>query len=293
MTAQILNGLIVGSMYALIAIGFTLVLGVLDRLNFAHTEVFMFGAFAGLVAVDAGGIWWLALPFAFVVGGVFGIAVEFISFRRFEGDARITAALSSLAVGLVIVDVTQKVWGTEPVGMPIPGWVTTAGFELFGMRVVYVQLLILGVTLALMAALHALVSRTRMGRNIRAVADSPDAASLLGVDVRRVTQHVFVISSALAGVAGLLLAFRTGFANTDVGLTFGLKAIAIMAIGGMGDLRGAVVGGLLIGVLEALTFQFGIGKLGELVVWITMILVLFVRPEGLFGGGVHVKDVRA
>jgi len=293
MTAQILNGLIVGSMYALIAIGFTLVLGVLDRLNFAHTEVFMFGAFAGLLVIDAGFPWWLTLPFVMVVSGVIGLAVEFISFRRFEGDVRITAALSSLAVGLVMIDLTHKVWGTEPVGINVPNFVTTAGFTLFGIRVVYVQMLILAVTLALMAALHLLVSRTRAGRNIRAVADSPVAASLLGINVRRVTQDVFFVSSALAGAAGLLLAFRTGYANADVGLTFGLKAIAIMAIGGMGDMRGAVVGGLLIGVLESLTFQFGVGKLGELVVWVAMILVLLIRPEGLFGGGIHAKEVRA
>lgn len=293
MTAQILNGLIVGSMYALIAIGFTLVLGVLDRLNFAHTEVFMFGAFAGLLVIDQGFAWWLAIPFVMIVSGVIGLAVEFISFRRFEGDVRITAALSSLAVGLVMIDLTHKRWGTEPVGMTMPSAVTTAGFTAFGIRIVYVQILILAVTLVLMAALHFFVSRTRAGRNIRAVADSPPSAALLGIDVRRVTQNVFFVSSALAGVAGLLLAFRTGFANADVGLTFGLKAIAIMAIGGMGDMRGAVVGGLIIGILESLTFQFGIGKLGELVVWVGMILVLLVRPEGLFGGGVHTKDVRA
>ncbi len=293
MTAQILNGLIVGSMYALIAIGFTLVLGVLDRLNFAHTEVFMFGAFAGLVVIDAGAPYWVALPAVMIVGGVIGLAVEFISFRKFEGDARIAAALSSLAVGLVMIDLVHKIWGTEPVNMNMPASVSAAGFDLFGTRIVYIQLIILAVTLVLMAALHQFVSRTRIGRNIRAVADSPVAASLLGINVRRVTQDVFFVSSALAGVAGLLLAFRSGYANADVGLTFGLKAIAIMAIGGMGDLRGAVVGGLAIGVLEALTFQFGVGRLGELVVWIAMILVLLIRPEGLFGGGVHTKDVRA
>jgi branched-chain amino acid transport system permease protein len=280
-------------MYGLVAIGFSLVLGVLDRLNFAHTEVFMFGGFAGLIVLDSGGPIWLTVPIALVVGGLLGLMVEFICFRRITGEAKITAALSSVAVGLVIDDLTQKVFGTDPLSLPIPTFVNSAAFRLGGARITYLDLIIVSVTVLLMVGLHLLISRAKLGRDIRAVADSPENASLLGISVRRVTQAVFVLSSSLAGVAGLLYALRTGLANSDAGLTFGLKSTAIMAIGGMGDLRGAVIGGILIGVIEGLAFNFGLGQFSDLVVWVSVILVLLVRPAGIFGGGIHQLDVRA
>lgn len=292
LTGQIVNGLVSGAMYALVAIGFTLVVGVLDKLNFAHPEVFMFGGFAGVVVAQHMPIWW-AFPLSFIIGGIAGLLTEFISFRRFRSEeAKITAALSSLAVGLILVDIVQKVWGTEPVSLGLTGAVFTEGFKVAGVQFLYVQVVILAVTFGLMAGLHLIVARTRAGRQIRAVAESPVSASLLGINVRVVTQNVFFISSALAAVAGLLLALRTGVANSDLGLTFGLKAIAIMAIGGMGDLRGAVIAGLAIGVLEALTFQFGLGRLGEMTVWLAMLIVLLWRRGGLFSGGMHSGEQR-
>jgi len=293
MIQQILNGLIIGSMYALVAIGFTLVLGVLDRLNFAHTEIFMLGGFVGLVVIQAGGPLWLTLPVAFGVCGGMGLVVELVCFRRIEGDARITAALSSVAAGLIIDDLLQKVYGTDPPSLPLPGYITDAGVRFLDTHLTYLDLLIVGVTLALMLALQLFVARSRTGRAIRAVADSHVAASLLGINVRRVTQQVFFLSAALAGVAGVLYALRTDIANLQAGLTFGLKALAVMAIGGMGDVRGAVIGGLAVGVLEGLAFYWGLGGYSDLVVWIAMILVLLVRPAGLFGGGVHVRELRA
>jgi branched-chain amino acid transport system permease protein len=230
---------------------------------------------------------------AFVIAGLLGLVVELVSFRIFTGqDAQITAALSSLAAGLVMVDLVQKVWGGEPVPMPMPTAFRTAGITVAGMTIAWVKIAILAFTVALMVALHHLVTRTRIGRNIRAVADSPNAAALLGIDVRRVNQQTFFIASALAGVAGLMLAFRTGIVSSDIGFTFGLKALAIMAIGGMGDLRGAVLGGLLVGLVEALAFHFGFGKIADSAVWLLMIFVLLARPAGLFGSAAG-REVRA
>lgn len=292
LAGQIINGLVSGAMYALVAIGFSLVIGVLDKLNFAHPEVFMFGGFAALMTVHA-----LPLPLAlvavFFMGGVMGLLTEFIAFRRFtSNDAKITAALASMALGLVVADLVHKWWGTEPVPVSTPtGWLQQA-HQVAGVAVLNLQLVILSVTFALMGSLHMLLHRTRMGRQIRALAESSVSASLLGINVRRVTQSVFFISSALAAVAGLLLALRGGAASSDIGLTFGLKALAIMAIGGMGDLRGAVIGGLLIGVLESLTFMLGLGRLVEMTVWVAMIAVLMFKPGGLFGGGLHNQEQR-
>jgi branched-chain amino acid transport system permease protein len=285
LTEQIFNGVVLGSMYALVAIGYTLVFGVLDKLNFSHGEIFMLGGFVGVAAAAIGAPWWAIIPGVFLICGMLGLVVEFVSFRKFRtADAQVTAALSSLALGLIFIDIVQKTFGSEPVSLNLPIELRTASFSLLGMQVVWVKFLILVVTLLLMTGLHLLISRSRMGRNIRAVADSTSNAALLGINVKRVNQQTFVIASALAGIAGFLLALRTGFASSEIGFTFGLKALAIMAIGGMGDLRGAMVGGILVGVIEALAVHLGLGKLGEVVVWVLMIFVLLARPGGLFGG---------
>lgn len=290
---QVINGLVLGSMYALIAIGYSLVFGVLDKLTFAHSEIFMFGGYVGVLTVALGvPIWW-AIPLSIIVAGVQGLITELVSFRKFNTpDGHITAALSSFAAGIVLIDVTQKFWGTDPKDLGIPNTIYTASTELFGLQIVYIKLSILVATLLIMIALQLLIARTRMGRNIRAVAESSTSASLLGIDVKRVTQQTFFIASALAGIAGLMLAMRGGFADPNVGLSFGLKALAIMAIGGMGDVRGAMIGGILIGVLEGLAFQYGLGKLSEVLVWVLMIVVLLVRPNGLFGRSVT-RELRA
>lgn len=290
---QIFNGIVLGSMYALIALGYTLVFGVLDKLNFTHSEIFMFGGFILVTTVGLGAPLWAALPIVLVISGLLGLVVEFVSFRKFKtADAQITAALSSLALGLILIDVVQKSFGTDPVAVDVPVAIRTASLAILGFELAWIKLFILAVTVALMVALHLLITLTAMGRNIRAVAESPISAALLGIDVKRVNQQTFFIASALAGVAGLMLALRTGVASSDIGLTFGLKALAIMAIGGMGDLRGAVAGGILVGVIEALAVQFGLGKIGDTVVWILMIFVLLARPAGLFGRGLA-TDVRA
>lgn len=293
LAGQILNGIVTGAMYALVAIGFSLVIGTLDKLNFAHSEVFMVGGFVALVAVSHMP-WELALVVIFLAGGILGLATEFIAFRRFQSaEGKITAALASMALGLVITDLVHKVWGTEPVPMKVESeWLQT-GHTLFGATVLNLQIVILAVAFLLMAMLHVLLKKSRMGRQIRALAESSTSASLLGINVRRVTQTVFFVSSALAAVGGLLVALRGGAASSEIGLTFGLKSLAIMAIGGMGDLRGALLGGLLIGVLEALMFQIGLGRLVEMTAWVALIAVLMFRPNGLFGGGIHAREQRA
>src|SRR4051794_25871638 len=181
---QIINGIILGSMYALVALGYTLVFGVLDKLNFAHGEIFMFGGYVGLSWLALGAPLWLAVFGACIICGVLGLVVELLSFRKFLGrDAQITASLSSLAIGIVIVDLVQKSWGSEPVSLPLPASLRTASFSFAGVNVTYLKAGILLFTLALMAALQLIVARTRLGRNIRAVADSPASATLLGINV--------------------------------------------------------------------------------------------------------------
>jgi branched-chain amino acid transport system permease protein len=293
LAGQLLNGIVTGAMYALVAIGFSLVIGTLDKLNFAHSEVFMVGGFLALITVSHMP-WYLALLVIFLVGGLLGLLTEFFAFRRFQTqEGKITAALASMAIGLIITDLVHKWWGTEPVPLRVQSeWLQT-GHTLFGATVLNLQIIILIVAFLLMAMLHFLLHKSRVGRQIRALAESSVSSSLLGINVRGVTQTVFFVSSALAAVGGLLVAMRGGAASSEVGLTFGLKSLAIMAIGGMGDLRGALVGGLLVGVIEALIFQLGMGRLVEITAWVALIAVLIFRPHGIFGGGIHAQEQRA
>lgn len=290
---QILNGIVLGSLYALIAQGYTLVFGVLDKLNFAHGEVFMLGGYIAVASAALGLPLPLALVLAMAVCAVVGILVELVSFRKFHShDAHITAALSSFAVGLVMIDLVQKGWGTEPIAIAVPEGLNLVNLEVLGVRFSAVKLAILIVATSLMLGLHLTIARTALGRAVRAVSESPSAASLYGINVVRTIQIVFGLASAMAGIAGAALALRTGFASPDIGFTLGLKALAIMAIGGMGDLRGAFLGGLLIGVFEALAFHWGLGQIADTGVWLIMIAVLLLRPRGLFAT-VASREVRA
>jgi branched-chain amino acid transport system permease protein len=288
---QLINGLVLGSTYALIALGYTLVFGVLDKLNFAHGDLFMLGGFMAVASTAMGAPIWVGVLAALLFVGVLGLVVELVSFRKFTSrDAQVTAALSSFGLALVMVDLAQKFWGTEPVQLKVPAPLRMAALEIENLRIPYINIAILATTAILLLVLWYVVTHTVMGRRIRAVADSAVSASLLGVNVVRVNQQTFFLASALAGLAGVMLSMRTGFVTTELGATYGIKALAVMAIGGMGDMRGAVVGGILAGLVEAFAFQLGLGKFGELAVWLMMIGILIVRPTGLFGTG---KEQRA
>ena len=204
---QVVNGLVLGSMYALIALGYTLVFGVLDKLNFAHGDLFMFGGFVAVATTALGAPWWAGLVTAFVVAGLLGLLVELVSFRKFKShDAQITAALSSFGVALVIIDLTQKYWGTEPVALPMPGWVRGAALEFGALRIAMINIAILAATAVLLVALYFLVTRSSRRPQHPRGRRFGLAAELLGIDVKRVTQQTFFLASALAGLAGVMLA---------------------------------------------------------------------------------------
>ena len=283
MFEQIVNGIVLGSMYSLIAIGYTLVFGLLDKLNMAHGEVFVAGGFVGVFVLANDLPLWVAFLVAALIGGLLGLLIEFVSFRKFKTqDAQLTAALSTVALGMVMTDLIQKVWGTEPVPLKISPSVYTSGFDFFGAKVTYVQLSILFISIILMYLLTIMVQKTKIGRFMRAVSENTVSSSLLGINAARVIQVTFFISSVLAAIAGIMFALRTGVASSTVALTFALKALAIMTIGGLGDLRGALYVGLGVGVVEALAFHVGFGSIADLLVWILLIVTLIFKPAGLF-----------
>ncbi len=282
---QVLNGLFAGSIYALFAIGFTLVFGVLDRLNLAHSAVFTAAAFVGIELVaDVGLSIWLAIPVVLVLGAVLGLVIERVAFRPLKGrkDAHFAGLITSIAVGGMLIALLQARYGSDTRRFPADAFPSTE-FELGGVRVTLLQLVILGVSLGLMLGLAYLVNSTRLGRGMRAVAENPHAARVLGVDVDRVTATTFALSSALGAVAGVLLAFYVNSAQLGMGFNIELKGLAVIIVGGMGSLKGAMVGGIALGLAEVFAVQYVGSSWRDVVAFGLLFAVLLLRPQGLFG----------
>lgn len=284
---QVINGLMLGSMYSLVAIGYTLVFGLLNLLNFAHGDIFMFGGFAALFILVALKLpLWAAFIGAMIAGGVLGFVLELICFRPVKKEYHLAPALGTLGFSILMVELTTKFWGTEPVSLPqAPDimFLQSGNIQVAGALISYVQIVILVTAVVLMAALEFLILKTRLGRALRATSEDPGTARLLGVNTVRTVVAAFVISSALAGAAGILLSLRLGLANPQVGFTYGMKALAVMAIGGLGNMRGAMVGGLIIGMAEVMTVAYGSATYSDVVVWTGLILILIFKPSGLLG----------
>jgi branched-chain amino acid transport system permease protein len=282
---QLLNGLFIGSIYALFAIGFTLVFGVLDRLNLAHPAVFAVSAFVGIELVEVAGLSiWLTLPIVFLVGGLLGVIIERVAFRplKTRPDAHFAGLISSIALAGMFIALLQWRYGPNTRRFPADSFPSTT-FRVFGAQVTLLQVAILVISVVLMVALALLVARSRLGRGMRAIAENPTAARVLGVNVDRVTVTTFAISSALGAVAGALFAMNVNSAQLGMGTAIELKGLAVIIVGGMGSLPGALVGGLLLGLAEVFAVQYIGSSWRDLVAFGLLFLILLVRPQGLFG----------
>ena len=282
---QLLNGLFLGSLYALFAIGFTLVFGILDRLNLAHPAVFAAAAFVGIELVAVGGLSiWVALPLVALVGAVLGLIIERVAFRPLKGrpDAHFAGLISSIGLGGMVIALLLWRYGPDTRRFPIEAFPTQT-FEVLGARVTVLQVALLVISVVLMAGLTWLVARTRLGRAMRAVAENPRAATVLGINVDRVTATTFALSSALGAVAGALFAMNVNSAQLGMGSAIELKGLAVIIVGGMGSLPGALVGGLILGLAEVFAVQYIGSSWRDLVAFGLLFLLLVVRPQGLFG----------
>jgi branched-chain amino acid transport system permease protein len=282
---QIINGLFLGSIYALFALGYTLVFGVLDILNLAHAAVFMLGAFVALALVGSAGLPILvALPLAIAFAGVLGLVLERVAFRPLRGrsDSNISGLISSLAMATVFEAVALELWGPNISRFPF-GTLPEKHLEVLGGVVSRLQLTIIAVALALFVVLTWLVGATRLGRELRAVAESPRAARILGVNVDRVIAASFFISSALGGAAGVLFGLAFNSISPDMGRSVELKGLAVIILGGMGSMPGAVIAGFALGLTEV----FVVANLGaswrDAVSFAALFLILVLRPRGLLG----------
>ena len=282
---QLLNGLFIGSIYALFAIGFTLVFGILDRLNLAHPAVFAASAFVGIELVERAGLSiWLAIPLVLVFGGIVGLVVERVAFRPLKGrpDAHFAGLISSIALAGMVIALLQWRYGPDTRRFPAGSFPDTR-LQIAGAQVTVVQVVILVVSIGLMVGLTLLVTRSRLGRGMRAIAENPNAARVLGVDVDRVTATTFAISSALGAVAGVLFAMNVNSAQLGMGTAIELKGLAVIIVGGMGSLPGALVGGLVLGLAEVFAVQYIGSSWRDLIAFGLLFAILLLRPQGLFG----------
>ncbi len=293
---QLVSALTVGSIYALIALGYTMVYGVLRLINFAHSELFTAGAFvaaalAGLLGGVAGhpGIGLLVGMASFVIIGLLGVSIEAVAYRPLRNTSRLAPMLSALGMAVVIQNVVMLVGGRRPLIFPsfLPGGV----LNLSGVIVSYKQITILAVALVLMVGLEVFVNRTSLGVRIRAVAESAETASLVGINPNGPIALIFFIGPGLGAVAGILYASYYGIATFSMGFIVGMKAFTAAILGGIGSIPGAVLGGLLLGAIETFATAWmpvlTDGVIGtqyrDIFAFSVLVLILLVRPSGLLG----------
>lgn len=287
---QLINGLMLGSTYALIAIGYALIFGVLNLVHLAHGEVFMIGAFAGLLAVHlfGGGIV-VALLSAMAACALAGVAIDCLAIRpiRRRGGHALAPMISTIGVGIVLQELATHAFGAEQVGFPQR--LQSSTWHWAGLSISSVQLVILGVSAVLMAALHLFVSRSRLGMAMRATAESATIAHTLGIRTDRIVMLTFAIASALGGAAGVLVGLAFNSISPFMGMEMGLKGMAAMLLGGLGNIYGAMLGGLIIGIVEVGSVAFLSSSYRDAFAFVVIIAVLLLRPQGIFGARHHVE----
>ena len=294
---QIINGLVLGSMYALVALGYTMVYGIVNLINFAHGEVLMVGALVSWTVVtvlEGSGLpgWVLmlvSLPIAIVVCSALNFSIEKLAYRPLRSAPRLAPLITAMGMSILLQTLAMIIWKPNP--KPYPLLLPTEPINLGGPVISVTQCLILGSTVMILAGLMWLVNRTKLGRAMRATAENPRVAALMGVKPDMVISATFIIGASLAAVAGVMWAANYGTVQHSMGFLPGLKAFTAAVLGGIGNLAGAVVGGVALGLVEAL----GAGYLGALTggvlgshyadifAFVALMLVLTLRPQGLLG----------
>jgi branched-chain amino acid transport system permease protein len=289
---QLINGITLGSIYAIVALGYTLVFGVLDILNMAHGEIFMFGAFVGIVVYthyDAP--IWVAFLVAIVVTAIMGYMLERFALRPLRGKqgvSHLAPLISTIGVSILLENVAHHLFGAG--NQPFRTTLSEIRFEIGSITIDMVQIMIFAISVLLMVALSTWLSKTKTGKALRATAENLETASLLGVNTKRMITYTVIIASAMGGIAGILVGMAFNSVNPQMGLAMGLKGLAIIILGGMGSVKGAMVGGMILGLSETMLVAYGDSGFRDAIAFIAIIAILLVRPQGLFGQ--NVSDVR-
>jgi branched-chain amino acid transport system permease protein len=297
--SQVVNGLILGSLIGLIALGYTMVYGIIQLINFAHGEIFMVGSYGGLflftymLPVAIQDQWWYALPLMLIAGAgiavIVAVLMERFAYRPLRNAPRLAPLITALGVSVALQEAVRVFYPNATAALPfpdvfIPGTLAIpVGEGIVPIR--YTGLLIIVVSLVLAFALNAFINGSRMGRAMRATSQDRDVARLMGIDPDRVIVLTFVLGAALAGVAGILYGADLGLININIGFQNGIFAFTAAVLGGIGNIKGAVAGGLVIGLVKSLGGQYLPGGTQYDYVWIFVVLiaVLVFRPQGFFG----------
>lgn len=282
---QIANALALGSVYALFAIGFTLIFGVLEVITLAHGAVFMVGAFAGLIAVTRFNLGIIpAILTSMLASGLLGFIIDFVAVRplRKKKYHHLAPMIATIGCATIITSISQGIFGAEAYRFPFD-FVPTKSYEIGNIQLTLLQLVIIGISFSLMIMLILLLKRTKWGKAVRAVAENQKTAALLGIPVERVFQITSFISSALGGAAGVLTGLNFNAIHTYMGGPILHRGIAVIILGGMGDIRGAMAGGLILGFSEIMSVAYISSDFRDAISFGLLFLILLIRPSGIFG----------
>lgn len=279
---QLINGLMLGASYSLVAIGYTLIFGVLNLLYFAHGEIFMVGAFVGLyLVIYAGANIYFALLGAMIACGVMGALAYFVAVRPVAKDRPLAPLISTIGLTIILQNLAIYIFGGQQLAFPEA--IEQKLFHFGPITISSVQIFILGVALLSMIALWLFIERTKLGRAMRATAENHETAALLGVNVNRVVLITFIVGSGMAGIAGVLVGLKDSSISPFMGLGVAVKGLIVMLLGGLGNVPGAMVAGLLLGMIEILSAAYIGSTERDFFSFMILILILLYRPTGLFG----------
>lgn len=279
---QLINGLSLGSIYALLALGYTMVYGIIKLINFAHGEVYMLGAFIGYYVINTFHFGLFGtLIVSMALGSIIGMLIEFFAYRPLRKSTRIAALITAIGVSFLIQSVTIYFIGADT--RPFPQIVDNTTYTLGGLSISKIELLIIFISIVLMLVLQFIVKKTKMGRAMRAVSVDPAAAQLMGINVNHTISFTFAIGSALAAAGGVLIGLYYNSIDPMMGVAPGLKAFIAAVFGGIGIIPGAALGGFMIGIIETLVSALGFTAYRDAVVYGILIIILLVKPTGLLG----------
>jgi branched-chain amino acid transport system permease protein len=285
---QVINGLSLGSIYALLALGYTMVYGIIKLINFAHGDIYMIGAFWGYYVINQYHVdFGVALVSAMAVSAILGMVIEYLAYRPLRHSPRITALITAIGVSYFLENGMSFLFGANT--WNFPQVIGQARYTFFGVTITNIQLLIVAVALVLMVGLQLIVQHTRMGTAMRAVAVDQEAAELVGIDPNHIISFTFGLGSALAGAAGVLIGLYYNSIDPLMGMVPGIKAFVAAVVGGIGSIPGAAIGGFLIGLLETFVQAIGLSAYKDAAVYIVLIIILIVLPAGLLGKNVKEK----
>ncbi|MFM1677422.1 branched-chain amino acid ABC transporter permease [Streptococcus mutans] len=288
MLQQLINGLILGSVYALLALGYTMVYGIIKLINFAHGDIYMMGAFIGYFLITKYHMnFFVALVLTMVLTATLGVVIEFLAYRPLRNSTRIAALITAIGVSFFLEYSMVRLVGANK--HAFPQTLATVKYNLGPVSVTNVQLIILGVSIFLMLALQFIVQKTKMGKAMRAVSVDSDAAQLMGINVNSTISFTFALGSALAGAGGVLIGLYYNSVDPLMGMVPGIKAFVAAVLGGIGIIPGAAVGGFMIGLLETFSVSIGLASYKDAVVYAVLIIILLVRPAGILGKNVKEK----